>query len=204
MSITLYGHPLSNNTRKVQWALRELGLDATFTVVDLMAGEQRQAAITAMNPNARVPILRDGDLILTETQAILLHLAERSRALMPADAAGRARVVQWLFWVTSDLQMQVQHPWYAKLLSSFGRPLDASAHAAQVAAAETPLRVLDGALAGHTWLAGEAFSVADIAAAEPLELCALAGIELAPYVNLRRWREAVAARPAFAATHPAA
>jgi glutathione S-transferase len=202
MAITLFGHPLSNNTRKVMWALDELGLAYTFRLVDVMAGEQRSPDALARNPNGRVPVLQDDDLMLYETQAILLYLADKAGRLIATDAAGRARTLQWLFWVTSDLQMQVQKPWYDKLLAGFGAPLDEAAHARAVAAAAAPLAVLDAALAGRTWLVGDGFGIADIAAGEPLELCKLAGISLDAYDNIRAWRARLTSRPSFLATRP--
>jgi GST-like protein len=202
MTITLLGHPLSNNTRKVQWALHELGVDHTFQTIDLMSGEQKSLAVTALNPNARVPILKDGDFVVSEAQAILIYLAEKTGRLLPADPRDRTRALQWLFWVTSDLQMQLQRPWYARLLASFGQPLDEVAHARDVAAAATPLGILDGALAGRRFLVGDAFSIADIAALEPIELCAIAGIPLAAYGHLARWREGLQTRTGFVATRP--
>jgi glutathione S-transferase len=202
MAITVFGHPLSNNTRKVLWTLQELGLAHTFHLVDLMTGEQRSAEAMQRNPNGRVPVMQDDDLVVYETQAILLYLADKTGRLIAADAAGRARTLQWLFWVTSDLQMQLQKPWYEKLMAGFGAPLDEAAHARAVAAAAAPLAVLDAALAGRTWLVGDAFSIADIAAAEPLELCKIAGISLDTYANIRAWRARVTSRPSFLATRP--
>jgi glutathione S-transferase len=204
MAITLWGHPISNNTRKIQWALRELDLPYSFQTVDLLRGEQKEPHILQLNPNGRVPILRDDDVTLWESQAILLHLAEKTGRLWPAGARDQAAARQWLFWVAADLQGALQRPWYAKLLASFGQALDEAAHAAQVTAAAAPLSVLNQALAGRDHLVGDGFSVVDIAALEPIDLAGLAAIPLDPYPHVLRWRARLHERPAFVATRPPA
>jgi GST-like protein len=88
MTIKLYHFP-SPNPQKVTFALKELDLDCEIVPVDLAKGEQREAAFRAVNPFGRVPVLVDGDLTLTESQAILVYLGEKTGRLWPTSASAR-------------------------------------------------------------------------------------------------------------------
>ncbi len=205
MTILLYGHAFSHNSRKVQWALEELGTPYELRVVDLMTGQHKQPDFLRMNPNGRVPVIHDGDLVLYESNAILWYLADShgGGALIPKDAGGRALALQWLAWQASDLAGTCVQPWLMKFYASFGQPFDAAKHAQLVEAAKTPLAVLDAHLAGRTAVVGQELSVADIAIAESIGLCDYAGIDLAPYAAIRAWYEPLTRRAAFERTRPA-
>lgn len=91
------------NGRKVSVLLEELGLPYRVRPVDLGAGAQREEAFLALSPNGRIPALVDpdgpeGPVTLFESGAILLWLAEREGRFLPASGAGRAAVLEWLFW----------------------------------------------------------------------------------------------------------
>ena len=86
------------NGHKVSIALEELGLPYTLKVLDLAAGEQKTPAFLAINPNGRIPAIVDragGNFAVFESGAILVYLAEKTGRLMPSDAQGRSRVMQW-------------------------------------------------------------------------------------------------------------
>lgn len=200
MAVTLFGHPVSHNTRKVQWALAELEWDYTFETVDIFAGAHKEDAFLARNPNGRVPVLTDGSLTLFESNAILHYLAERSGRLMPDTPQGRALVTQWLSWQASDLADALLRPWLMKVLAGHGQPLDEEAHRERVAAAQAPLEVLDAVLEGRGAIDGVDFSIADIAIAESIGLADVAGVSMTPFTHIRRWFEGISARPAFAST----
>ncbi|HEY8429059.1 MAG TPA: glutathione S-transferase family protein [Sandaracinaceae bacterium] len=202
MTILLYGHPYSHNSRKVQWALEELGLDYELRVVDLMTGQQKQSEFLRLNPNGRVPVIHDGELVLYESNAILWYLANKAGALLPKDAAGRALTMQWLAWQVSDLGPACVEPWLAKFYASLGQPFDAAKHREQVERAKHPLSVLDAHLNGRRAVVGQELGVADIAIAESIGLCGFAGIDLAPYAAIRAWYEPLTQRAAFAKTRP--
>jgi hypothetical protein len=95
----LYHFP-SPNPQKVTFALRELGLDCE---IDLAKGEQRQPGFLALNPFGRVPVLADGDLVLSEAQAILRYLGEKTGRLWPQSAADRAEALKWLFFLSQHI-----------------------------------------------------------------------------------------------------
>ncbi len=89
------------NGHKVSIALEELGLPYTLKVLDLAAGEQKRPEFLALNPNGRIPVIVDrsaGDFAVFESGAILIYLAEKTGRLLPADAKGRSRVIQWLMF----------------------------------------------------------------------------------------------------------
>ncbi len=89
------------NGHKASVALEELALPYTVHAVDLMQGEQKTPAFLRINPNGRIPALVDreaGDFAVFESGAILVYLAEKTGRLMPADAKGRSRVMQWLMF----------------------------------------------------------------------------------------------------------
>jgi glutathione S-transferase len=202
MTIELYGHPYSHNTRKVHWALEEIGAPYEYETVDLMSGAQKEPEFLRLNPNGRVPVVRDGDLVLFESNAILWYLADQHDRLLPKDPAGRALTVQWLAWQASDLAARCLEPWLMKFYATLGQPFDEQKHAEAVEAAQAPLKVLDGHLAGKKAMVGDALGVADVSVAESVGLCDFAGIDLTPYANVRAWFEPLTEREAYQKTRP--
>ncbi|HJL18572.1 MAG TPA: glutathione S-transferase family protein [Sandaracinaceae bacterium LLY-WYZ-13_1] len=202
MAIELFGHPYSHNARKIHWALEEMGADYEYRTVDLLKGAQKQPEFMEMNPNGRVPVIHDGDLVLYESNAILWYLAEKNGKLLPSDSKDRALVLQWLAWQASDLAATCLDPFLLKFYASMGQPFDEAKHAELVKAAEAPLTVLNGHLEGRTAVVGDEMTVGDIAIAESIGLCDFAGIDLAPYAAIRAWFEPLSSREAFAKTRP--
>ncbi|MEL0082972.1 MAG: glutathione S-transferase family protein [Gammaproteobacteria bacterium] len=98
--LELYAFPLSGNSRKATLTLEEVGAEYQYHQIDLMQGAQKQADYLQINPNGKVPVLRDGELLLWESSAIMLYLAEKFPAsgLIPTDPARRGQLYQWLIW----------------------------------------------------------------------------------------------------------
>src|SRR5687767_2991346 len=92
---------------RLRWALEEAGLPYTEKL--LAPGEQNSTENLAVQPFGQVPVLREGDLTLFESGAILMHLAGKSDALLPADADGRARVLTWMFAALNSVEPAVQN-----------------------------------------------------------------------------------------------
>lgn len=178
--ITLWGRLSSCNVQKAVWVLEELGLPYRRIDAGGDFGGLDDPAYRAMNPHGRVPTLRDGDQVIWESDAIIRYLAARysSGTLWPADAAERARIDQWQAWANTAL-----YPDWIRLFWMRVRTPEAQ----QDAEAIEPLRarcaerftVLDRQLAGRAFVAGEALSLADIAAG----------------MTLYRWFEMPIARP---------
>ncbi|WP_437323413.1 glutathione S-transferase family protein [Sorangium sp. So ce381] len=91
---------------RVRWALQELGVDFETVQVNLRAGENRRPEFLKLNPAGKLPVLVDGDLVLTESVAIVLYLAEKypEKGLLPADPRERAKVNQWLLFAATELE----------------------------------------------------------------------------------------------------
>jgi glutathione S-transferase len=204
--IKLYGHPFSLNARKAAWALEELGLTYEYHTVNLLTGENRQEGFLALNPLGKIPVLVDGDLTLPESNAIVAYLAGNYGVgkLFPEDAKARAQVLRWMFWQSAEGSASLSRPFFVKFVMPMFRkqPMDEAAYAQAIADAAAPLAVVDRALGGSAYLAGDSFSAADICVGEAVALAQFGGVDLAPYKNIQRWLGQLVARPAFQKTRP--
>lgn len=187
------------NSFKVPVALEELGLDYQLLPVNIRQGEQKNAAFVAMNANAKVPVLVDTEgqngqgLVLTESAAILVYLAERYGKLLPAEGAKRARVFEQLFFHASALSPAFGQSGYFQKLA---KEPDPAAIARFHGEAKRTLAVLDAVLADNAYVAGNEFSIADIAHFGWLWRRDFAGIDFAASPHVERWYNAVSQRPA--------
>jgi len=101
----LYGFGPTRSLRAL-WSLRELGVNFDFEVVNLLAGEHQRPEFLRLNPAGKVPLLVDGDLVITESAAIVLYLAEKypEKKLLPADLRTRAQVYRWVMFAMTELE----------------------------------------------------------------------------------------------------
>jgi len=148
---------------RVRWALEEARLPYRVQSVPF---NDRTAEHFDYQPFGQVPWLTDGDLSIFESGAILLHIGNRSDALMPADRRNRNDVIQWLFAALNSVEM-ASLPW--SIFKFFGDTVDASSRKRLHDFLEMRLRHLEAVLAKREWLAGT-FSVADILMADVLRL----------------------------------
>lgn len=201
MTIQVYAFSTPNSV-KVPIALEELGLAYELKPVNVRKGEQKNAAYLSLNPNGKVPVLIDpsenaeNPLVLTESAAILIYLAEKTGRLLPASGEARARVFEQLFFHGSGLGPAFGQSGYFQKQAPEQIPLAItrfSTEAARVA------RVLDGVLARSEFAAGREFTIADIAHFGWLWRREFAGVALNELPNLQRWYDQVLARPAVRA-----
>lgn len=160
--IKLYGFPQTRSSR-VAWALEEANAEYEYGLVNLRAGEHKQAAFLAINPFGKIPSLVDDNLVISESAAICTHIAEKFPAakLIPFDAKGRAEYFQWLFFVVSELEA---HLWTA---AKHDRLLPEDKKVPAVVSTsfwefEKASAVLSAHLKDHQYIAGDEFSAADI------------------------------------------
>ncbi|MGO7588553.1 glutathione S-transferase family protein [Rhizobium leguminosarum] len=178
----------------VRWALEESGLPYHVESVPV---RDRNPEHFVHQPFGQVPWLTDGDISIFERGAILLHLGNRSDALMPADPRGRAEVLEWLFAALNSVEA-ASLPWSILIFS--GITGDAPAYGLMDSfLKDHRLKHMEPVLAGREWLAGT-FSVADILMADVLRLIDRFD-GLAGYPACRDYVARAMARPSFAKAH---
>ncbi|NTX25764.1 glutathione S-transferase family protein [Burkholderia pyrrocinia] len=189
------------NSVKVPIALEEMGVDYRLVPVDLRRGEQKTDAFRAMNPDAKVPVLvdrsahADGDIVLSESAAILVYLAEKTGQLLPKDGLQRGKVFEQLFFHASALSPAFLQAFRVAIAAS-PQP-DAKARA--LADVERALGVLDHVLERGRYVAGDAYSIADIAHFGWMWRHQAIGATLDRFPSVARWYDEIAARPAVVA-----
>jgi glutathione S-transferase len=153
--ITLYGAAPSRASRSLL-ALEELGLPYRHVPLQPWSDPADGETLARINPNARVPVLDDDGLIVWESMAINLYLADRygGAPLWPQDPRDRAVVYQWSLWGQTEIDVRARH------VARFGGDAERKqrAEAERLAA----LSILDRALAGRLYLVGEVFTLADL------------------------------------------
>jgi glutathione S-transferase len=202
----LYYNPLSGNSRRARIAALLLGVDLDLVLVDLPKGEQREPPHLQRNPNGRVPVLDDDGFLLWESRAIMQYLADKTpgQSLYPLDARARADVTRWLFWDAAHLAQAVAplvFERFVKRITGRGEPDPAELRRGEGLVAQF-FPVLDGQLAGKTWVTHDALTLADVSLATTLALAVPAGIDLGPYANLRAWHGRIRELDAWRATEP--
>jgi glutathione S-transferase len=191
MPHTLFYTPGSGNSAKPAIVAHHLGLALQMQRVDVLRGDNRQAAFLAINPRGQLPFLRTADgQGLGESNAIAWFLAEGS-ALMPDTALARAQVVQWMVFEQTALEPFISPArFYSHIL-----PAERLPRAAQIAAwqagAQPGLQRLNAHLATQPWVVGAHCSVADIAVYGYTHLAGEAGIDLATWPAVQAWVQRV-------------
>jgi glutathione S-transferase len=189
----------SPNCRKVRVLARELDLPLEVVAVDFTS--VKEPAYLAKNPTGKVPTFVDDDgFVLWESNAILIHLAEKrpELGLYPTEDHARADVLRWLFFLATHLQ-----PWLSLLgqerLIKPQRGLSPDPGVIALAERELArfLPTLDAQLTESEYLA-ESYSIADISIGSSLDDCELRGVTLEPYTHLGAWRARLRQRPAWA------
>lgn len=199
--IDLYTWPTPNG-HKIHIALEELGLPYTVHPVDIGKGEQFDPAFLRISPNNKMPAIVDQDgpggqpLALMESGAILIYLAEKTGRLMPQDLRGRTDVMKWLVFQMANIGPMLGQTHHFRSYAPEPIPYAIKRYTDET----TRLyRVLDQRLGASAFLAGDDYSIADIATFPWLRYWDRQGQDLDAHPNLRRWFEALAARPAVQA-----
>jgi glutathione S-transferase len=155
MSHILYHHPFSRAAGTV-WTLEEIGQPYELRFVDLMKGGTKAPEILALNPMGKLPILTDGDVVVTEAAAIALYLADRyapGRLAPPLDDPRRGTYLRWTLFAPSVIE-----PGSMARASGW----DVKASAAGWGTYEAMIASMEAALAGRDYLLGDTFSMADV------------------------------------------
>jgi glutathione S-transferase len=183
----IYDFPLSPNCRKVRAIVYELGLHPEFVPVGLFKKEQHRADVVALNPNAKVPILVDGDFVLWESNAICAYLANGT-ALLPTGRRERAEVDRWNSWQLAHIGPAIGKVAFQRLVKPMtgqGQP-DARIVDEGMSEYARFATVLDTSLAGREFVAGP-LTISDFILASVFSIGATVGLETAPYPRVNAW-----------------
>ena len=154
--------PITINSRKALAGFKLIGVDYTVTKIDYFQAKQQSPEYVAINPNASVPALRDGDFTLWESNAILQYAADKlgNASAYPTELKTRADVNRWLLWESSA--------WFPSCYKYVAG-------------------ILDARLAGSRYLCGDEPTIADVAVAAPMHMHAYFKLPLENHKNLVRW-----------------
>ena len=194
--LQLYGNPRSRAMRCL-WMLEEMGepyqlIEKTTRADDLQSADYRR-----LNPNARIPTLVDGDLVLWESMAINLYLAQKYEG--PMHCAGSEVLgvaTQWSFWAMLEMEaLLLDLLTHRAVLPEFAR--DPSYAERDELLLERPLGVLNDTLAGREYLVSNGFTVADLNVAAILVWGKMGRLNMSGHAEVKRWFDACLARPAY-------
>ncbi|WP_460115863.1 glutathione S-transferase family protein [Pseudomonas sp. H2_D02] len=191
--IKLYHFPLSGHAHRVQLMLSLLELPVEIIFVDLAKGAHKQPEFLAINSFGQVPVLDDNGVVLADSNAILVYLANKygQGRWLPTDPVGAARVQRWLSVAAGPLHAG---PATARLITVFG-----ASHNAEdvIARSHTLLKVIDQELSNSTYLAGDTPTIADIAGYTYIAHAPEGNVSLQDYANVRAWLARIEALPGF-------
>ncbi|MEP3298713.1 MAG: glutathione S-transferase [Pseudoruegeria sp.] len=180
-AVRIHGFPLSGHSHRVALFASLAGINHELITVDLGNGAHKKEPFLSMNPAGQVPVIEDGDTVISDSNAILVYLARKyAPAYMPTDPVGEAEVQKFLTLAAGELAFG---PAAARLINVFKAPLDKDfthATAAKV------LGKLDAHLGGRTWLVGESPTIADVAIYSYTAHAPEGDVSLEGYTNVRR------------------
>jgi glutathione S-transferase len=193
--------------RRVLALIKHLGIDAQFEERDLMAGELKAADYAALNPNMKAPTLVDGDLVLWEASAIMAHLCIKAGSDMwPAhNPAEQVEVLRWLSWNDYHWARAVSAFYFQHVIkATFGMgPPDNASLTPAVPDLVKYAKVLDGHLAGRTYVACGRLTIADFQLASMATYWRESEMPLQAFPNIVRWLDGLLRIPAWADPWPA-
>jgi glutathione S-transferase len=180
---------------RVLWAMKELDAEFEFVPVNLMAGEHFKPEFLRLNPAHKLPVLVDGDLVLTESAAIVLYLAEKypDKGLLPTDLMQRALVYRWVMFCMTELEQ----PLWRIARHSFIYPEDKRSPADIALAQEDFIemaKVLEQHMVGREFIVGDTMTAADCVTAYVIDWASMVDL-LGDLPLLRAYLERMYARP---------
>jgi len=161
--LKVLGRLTSINVRKVVWALDEIGLGHAREDWGGDTRSTKEAAYLALNPKGLVPVLIDGDVVLTESNTIMRYVAAKAGRsdLLPTELVARAKIEEWIDWAATDLNSAARHA-FLGLARKNPAFQDAGQQAISIRDWTAQMTMLEAQLAGRAYVAGAAFTLADI------------------------------------------
>lgn len=196
--IEVFSWPTPNG-HKIHIMLEECGLPYKVTPVDIGAGDQFKPPFLAISPNNKIPAITDSDgpggkpISLFESGAILVYLASKTGKFMPAGDRERFGMLQWLMFQMGGVGPMLGQAHHFRMYAPEKIPYAVDRYTNE---AKRLYGVIDRRLSASAWLAGDTYSIADIATFPWLRSWENQGITLSDYPHLEKWFNAIAARPA--------
>ncbi|KFB09316.1 glutathione S-transferase family protein [Nitratireductor basaltis] len=195
-AVKLYRNPKSGHCHRVELMLALLNVPYQTVDLDMANGAHKAPDYVKISPFGQVPAIEDNGISLSDSNAILVYLADRYGDLnnwAGRDPLERAEVQRWLSVAAGEI---FQGPCSARLATLFGVPLD---HQGAVEKAHALFAVMEARLEGREWLALERATLADIAAYSYIAHAPEGGVSLEPYPSIRSWLQNIEALPGFVA-----
>lgn len=194
-AIKLYNFPRSGHAHRVELMLSLLQLPTELIFVDLAKGEHKQPQYLAINSFGQVPAIDDNGVVLADSNAILVYLAQKygNGRWLPTDPVGAAHVQRWLSTAAGPIAFG---PAAARLITVFGAQLNAEE---VIGRAHNLLKVMELELGKTAYLAGEEPTIADVSAYSYIAHAPEGNVSLDDYVNVRAWLARIEALPGFVA-----
>jgi len=205
MTIELYVFPPSPRAFKVMAVANYLGIETRLHIVDLVKGDQKTPEFAALNPNMRMPVLKHGDYVLWESNAIQQYLALRKPelGLFPGDERKRLDITRWQFWDLAHWDAACAIYLFENVVKAIvvksGEP-DPAALARGAELFHRAAKVLDGHLKGKRFVTGDNLTIADFSLGASLNFRDMARLPLEFYPEIRRWHAGLCALPAWSKT----
>ncbi|MBO9479402.1 glutathione S-transferase [Shimia sp. R11_0] len=180
--VRIHHFPKSGHAHRALVFAKLAGVPHETVYVDLAAGAHKTPEFLKLNPNGQVPVLEDGDIVIADSNAILVYLARTyAPQWLPGDAVSEAKVQQWLTLAAGEIAFGSAA---ARLITVFGAPLDTDFTAT---VATKAMQKLERGLEGHNWLVDDQPTIADVAAYSYTAHAPEGNISLDPYPNIRAW-----------------
>jgi glutathione S-transferase len=205
MTIELYVFPPSPRAFKVMAVANHLGLDYEIRFLDLPKGAHKTPQFAALNPNVRMPTLKDGDYVLWESNAIGQYLAGKKpdAGLLPRDERARLDVTRWQFWDLAHWDPACAvfaFEYVAKPLFRGIKEPDMAAIEKGTEMFHRAAAVLNSQLKGKRFVTGDALTLADFSLGPPMNFAEMAHYPIEPYGEIKRWHATLRALPAWQKT----
>jgi glutathione S-transferase len=194
--LRVLGRATSGNVQKVVWLLEELGSPYQREDYGRQFNNTQDAAYLALNPNAKVPTLVDGSVVIWESNTILRYLANKygGSRFYPADPAARSYVERWMDWQLASLNAP-----YLAVFKEAKKPAAerAASWDADAKDLRAQLEILNKDMGARYWIAGGQMSLADLCLGPIVHRCLDFPVDLPGLAGLRAWRDKIAAMPSF-------
>lgn len=194
----------TSNPRKACVVARHLRSPVQFVRVDLTKGEHQTPEFLAINPNAKVPVLVDGDTVVWESNAIMAYLADQAGSDLWPEDARRIEILRWLSWDMMHFSRHAGTLFFENAIKArfgLGEP-DAAAIDEAMGFFRRFAGVLDSHLKGRDWLVGDGLTIADVSVGALLPEADVAGLPLAEFPEISRWYAQLAELPAWREPFP--